>query len=687
MSFYELSGTLNQNEPIMNTDAIRAGNSSADSLIGTTIDEKYRIESKLGEGGMGTVYLSTRLMIGDAVAIKVLHMDHVSDAQAVERFRREAQAAARLKHPNAVNIHDFGVSNNGLVYLVMELVEGESLRSILKQQGPLTPSAAAEILTQVCAALDEAHRQHIVHRDLKPDNIIVTTTAGGWRVKVLDFGIAKMRDLATAADNLTQTGTVMGTPHYMSPEQCLGEELDGRSDIYNAGIMLFEMLSGMVPFSSPASTAVIVQHVTQPPPPLRAINASISPAVEAVVRHALEKPREARPQTAVMFAQEMIAAVSGTAIAQPVTTGFVNTNPSRPLTALGTPATGMAPTMQMRTPTFSGAATRAGVQPAASGAQPAKSQSKRVLMIVGAVILIAVSAAVAVWVTKTGDKKVDAPIRTLGQGEKHSPEPGDDKVITNPPSPRDIGDTKSDLAIQAENRVVKGEELSDSDILGLSLPEIRRLRNTIFARHGRSFQRPELQNYFVSRPWYRLRNNYSDGDLTPADHANTRMLIAVETRMTSSDSASKGTESSVTITATASSTRTLFRGINYSPENVLDGSTMTAWVEGVKGPGIGEWIQLNFDHEVRLRRIFIAPGYFKSQQIWLKNNRLAVVSFHFSDGSSREFQLTDQMEEQRIEVVEVRTVWVRIEIKQVYVAQSDSEDTAISEIRFEWEPQ
>ena len=406
-------------EPIMNTDASRAGNQSADSLIGNTIDDKYRIESKLGEGGMGTVYLSTRLMIGDTVAIKVLHRDRVSDAQAVERFRREAQAAARLKHPNAVNIYDFGVSNNGLVYLVMELVEGESLRSLMKQQGPLTPSAAAEILSQICAALDEAHRQHIVHRDLKPDNIIVTTAAGGLRVKVLDFGIAKMRDLATAADNLTQTGTVMGTPHYMSPEQCLGEELDGRSDIYSVGIMLYEMLSGMVPFNSPASTAVIVQHVTQPPPPLRAINASISPAVEAVVRHALEKPREARPQTAGTFAQEMIAAVSGTAAAQPVTTGFVNANPSRPLIALGTPAAGMAPTMQMRTPTFSGAVTPAGVQSVATGSvQSTKTRGMIVTMAIGAILLMAVAATVAVFVTKTGEKKTEAPIKTPGQGEK-----------------------------------------------------------------------------------------------------------------------------------------------------------------------------------------------------------------------------------------------------------------------------
>ncbi|MEK6300519.1 MAG: protein kinase [Acidobacteriota bacterium] len=253
-------------------------NGRIDALIGNTIDNKYRIESKLGEGGMGAVYLSTRLMIGDTVAVKILHSQQVSDPQAIERFRREAQAAARLKHQNAVIIYDFGVSNEGLVYLVMEVAGGQSLRDIIKQQGPVTPSAAAEIMSQVCAALDAAHRQNIVHRDLKPDNIIVSVTNAGLRAKVLDFGIAKMRDLT--ASNLTQTGAVMGTPYYMSPENCMGEELDHRSDIYSLGIVLFEMLAGVVPFNSPISTAVVVQHVNQAPPSLRALNASIPPAVD-----------------------------------------------------------------------------------------------------------------------------------------------------------------------------------------------------------------------------------------------------------------------------------------------------------------------------------------------------------------------------------------------------------------------
>ena len=281
----------------------------SDPLIGISIDGRYRIDSLIGKGGMGAVYRSTRLLIGDEVAIKILHTGQVVDPHAAERFRREAQAAARLKHPNAVNIYDFGVSSDGLQYLVMDLVEGRSLREVTREEGPLNPSLVSEITSQVCAALDEAHRQHIVHRDIKPDNIILNSTPTGLRVKVLDFGIAKLRD--DTASHLTQTGSVLGTPHYMSPEQCLGEELDSRADIYSMGVVMYEMLCGRVPFNSPISTAVVVQHVNQPPPSLRTINPTIRAEVETVVFHALEKRREGRPASAGALSQELSQVVRG----------------------------------------------------------------------------------------------------------------------------------------------------------------------------------------------------------------------------------------------------------------------------------------------------------------------------------------------------------------------------------------
>jgi eukaryotic-like serine/threonine-protein kinase len=281
-----------------------------ESLIGQTIDGKYRLDAEIGAGGMATIYRATRLQIGDSVAIKVMHTELLRDPQFEERFRREAQAAARLKHPNVVAIYDFGVGTDAIVYLVMELVEGPNLRTIIKETGPMAPALAAEIVRQVCAALNEAHRQNVVHRDIKPANIAVETTPDGPRVKVLDFGIASLRNAGTFG-TLTMTGAVLGTPAYMSPEQCLGEELDGRSDIYSLGVVLFEMLCGVVPFNSPTATAVAMQHVQQAPPPLRVLNVSISPAVEAVVLKALAKRREDRYQTARELGEALCAAVAG----------------------------------------------------------------------------------------------------------------------------------------------------------------------------------------------------------------------------------------------------------------------------------------------------------------------------------------------------------------------------------------
>src|SRR5256714_767720 len=383
-----------------------------DTMIGRVIENKYRLEERIGVGGMGTVYRAARLLIGDSVAIKLMNADFVRDTEA-ERFRREAQAAARLKHQNVVGIYDFGVTPDGAIYLVMELVEGESLRQIVKQRGAIEPKAAGEIIRQVCAALDEAHHRHIVHRDIKPDNIIVETTQRGVRVKVLDFGVAKLRDLPVTT--LTQTGSIVGTPHYMSPEQCLGEELDQRSDIYSAGVVLYEMLCGVVPFNSPTSTAVIVQHVNQPPPSLREKNPNVSRALERAVLHALEKRREARPQAAAALAEEVAAALEGRAWSDEITldTGpDVSTASSpgpRAAARAGTPGAQLAPTEVLRTPhAVSGPVSPARiirVSPAPeSGAS--RGRGKSVALVGGAVaasiLVIAVLVGLIVWFPKGG---------------------------------------------------------------------------------------------------------------------------------------------------------------------------------------------------------------------------------------------------------------------------------------------
>ena len=393
-----------------------------DPLVGRIIEGKYRLDSKLGTGGMGAVYSATRLLIGDEVAIKILHQDQSDDPQAAGRFRREAQTAARLKHPNAVSVYDFGVTDDGLQYLVMELVEGHSLREVIKQRGRILPAAVAEVAQQLCAALDEAHRHNIIHRDVKPDNIIISSVHGGLRVKMLDFGIAKLRDQAVS--NLTQTGSVMGTPHYMSPEQCLGEELDCRSDIYSLGCVLYEMLCGVVPFNAPISTAVVVQHVNQPPPPLLEKNPSIPPEVERIVLRALEKRPEARHASAGELARELLAAVNRPAQARAgyggsayeagpesgaegddeatvVRDAVVSTPVAGSVTA------GMTPTMHFNRHTGPGqAAPRFTSQPFQAGAEGAdtfrRSASRRVMALAVAAVVLASAVGTFVWMSQSG---------------------------------------------------------------------------------------------------------------------------------------------------------------------------------------------------------------------------------------------------------------------------------------------
>jgi len=279
------------------------------SFLGQVLDGKYKIDAKLGSGGMGDVYRATRLLIGDVVAIKILHPHLARDPQAAERFRREAVTATKLRHRNVVGLYDVGISSaHNVPYILMELAEGFTLRQIINQYRVLPLDFAVTVTTQVCSALDEAHGLGIVHRDIKPENIVANQTTTGWYIKVLDFGIAKLYNQGDIG--LTQDGSAMGTPQYMSPEQCMGESLDARSDIYSVGIMLYEMLTGTVPFRSPTASAIAIHQVQTAPQPLRTINTEIHPAVEAVVLKSLEKQREPRQQKASQLAQELIQAAT-----------------------------------------------------------------------------------------------------------------------------------------------------------------------------------------------------------------------------------------------------------------------------------------------------------------------------------------------------------------------------------------
>jgi serine/threonine-protein kinase len=282
-----------------------------DPLAGRVLDGKYELLARIGQGGMGSVYRARRVHIGDEVAVKLLHAQLVSDESLVERFRREARAAAQLHHPNVVTIHDFGEARGpeGFVYIVMELVRGTSLRELLRREGWLPAARAVSLMRDICAGVGAAHRRGIVHRDLKPDNVIVAPPDedhDSERVKVVDFGIAKLRDMA-AEGTLTQTGAVVGTPFYMSPEQCRGESLDPRSDVYSLSAMLFEMLAGSPPFTASNASGVIIKHVSEPPPPLPA-DLNVPSALREAVARALSKEPAARQQDAAEFARDMHAA-------------------------------------------------------------------------------------------------------------------------------------------------------------------------------------------------------------------------------------------------------------------------------------------------------------------------------------------------------------------------------------------
>jgi serine/threonine-protein kinase len=285
-----------------------------DPLVGQVLDDKYELLARLGEGGMGAVYRAQRVHIGDEVALKVLLRKFVADAGLVERFRREARAAAALRHPNVVVIYDYGEAGDedAPAYIVMELVEGESLRHLLQREGRLAPERAIALMRDICAGVGAAHRRQIFHRDLKPDNVIVLPADDDREretVKVVDFGLAKLRD-ASGAPTLTETGALMGTPLYMSPEQCRGEKLDPRSDVYSLGAMLYEMIAGRPPFTAPSLMGVLAKHITEAPPPLPA-DVQVPPVFTSLILRTLAKDPHARPADATELSRELRTAEEG----------------------------------------------------------------------------------------------------------------------------------------------------------------------------------------------------------------------------------------------------------------------------------------------------------------------------------------------------------------------------------------
>jgi CheY-like chemotaxis protein len=261
--------------------------------LGAVVAGKYRIDSLIGAGSAGTVYRATHVILGHQVAVKILRTNATTTPEQRARFQREGVAACRIKHPNAVAVMDFGVTPDGITYLVMELLEGHALVDELTAAGPLSPTRCLEIVLPLCAVLAEAHRLAIIHRDLKPANVFLHQTRHGEVVKVVDFGIAKMLndEIQTADEHPTLIGHVLGTPAYMAPERLQNLPYDGRADVYSLGVMLYQMLAGRLPFETPDNDPLKVglMQINDPPPPLRAWNPQVPAAVEAVILNALAK--------------------------------------------------------------------------------------------------------------------------------------------------------------------------------------------------------------------------------------------------------------------------------------------------------------------------------------------------------------------------------------------------------------
>jgi eukaryotic-like serine/threonine-protein kinase len=282
--------------------------SPEEQAIGRVLDGKYRIDDFLTRGGMGSVYRGTHVLLNKPIAIKLIRPELVTSHDMVERFFREARAAAKLSHPYIVTVHDLGQDKDGTLYIIMELVDGKSLKQLIQSEGPWEPTRAMRFVKGVASALSLAHRNGIVHRDLKPQNIMVYRDSDGNECpKILDFGIAKT--LEPDGPGLTATGMVLGTPHYMSAEQAKGETADQRSDLYALGVILYEMLVGKVPFDDKSIPTILVKHLTEAPRPPSTLKGGISPALERLVLRCLEKDPAKRFQSADELSKSLTALV------------------------------------------------------------------------------------------------------------------------------------------------------------------------------------------------------------------------------------------------------------------------------------------------------------------------------------------------------------------------------------------
>lgn len=337
-----------------------------DPFTGVVLGGKYRLEQKVGEGGMGKIYLSRHITLNKKYAVKMLNPEYSNNAEAIERFRREAVTAGELDHPNIINVNDIDYTDDGQAYIVMEFLDGRELRDELKKTPIVDPQRALRIIYQVSRALDAAHAKGIIHRDLKPENIFLIDRADQKDVvKILDFGISKIK--GARASNLTQTGMVIGTPHYMAPEQARGDkDIDTRVDTFALGAIAYEMFTGRLPVNGESPTAILMKILLEEPPPPESINPNLPPGVSTAIKKAMAKEPGDRFQSCMEFvdALRMAFQVQQESL---TTSGFIPAPvapPSAQQQALPPSAQQAMPPSQSL-PIISG-----GMQPAGTGATP-----------------------------------------------------------------------------------------------------------------------------------------------------------------------------------------------------------------------------------------------------------------------------------------------------------------------------
>jgi serine/threonine protein kinase len=278
-------------------------------LIGQVFAGRYRLEELVGRGGMGHVFRATHLTMNKVVALKVLSSEMAVDPENVARFEREAAAASELRHPNTIHMFDFGTSDRGELFLGMEFLEGRTLAKCLEEDGPFSPARACRVFRQLMESLEEAHSKDIIHRDLKPENVFLTDYhRSGDFVKVLDFGIAKFRRTDQIKQTLTRTGFVCGTPQYLAPEQGLGTAVSPATDLYSAGVVLFELLTGMPPFTGDDPVSLVMKHIHEAPPRIPAeVRVNLPDGLSALLRELLEKDPRRRPRSATQVVERLDA--------------------------------------------------------------------------------------------------------------------------------------------------------------------------------------------------------------------------------------------------------------------------------------------------------------------------------------------------------------------------------------------